>query len=353
MTVSAPRGHANGAPRVNATDDELGAERHPLEVIDVLTATNRSRRDPEVECRLVRLRHAAFDHLNKSSERSDWPAFSPYELPEAEGLPTTSPDELTPSALRAGILRYGCLLVRGLVPQKRVDQLVDGIDRALAAYDARAAGAPVSETRPWYEPFKPKGNGSSSGKMGVRRNAVRAGGAVLTADSPRMMYDLLDTLDDVGLRRLTTGYLGERPALSMNKCTLRRAPLDAVFADWHQDGAFLGDGIRTVNVWLSLSHCGRDAPGLDILPRRLDRIVETGTEGAIFPWAVAPDMVERTARGTPICRPMFEPGDVLLFDELFLHRTACDSEMTRERYAIETWLFAPSAYPDNQIPLVF
>jgi hypothetical protein len=27
--------------------------------------------------------------------------------------------------------------------------------------------------------------------------------------------------------------------------------------------------------------------------------------------------------------------------------------MTRERYAIETWFFAPSRYPDAQIPLLY
>jgi hypothetical protein len=43
----------------------------------------------------------------------------------------------------------------------------------------------------------------------------------------------------------------------------------------------------------------------------------------------------------------------LLFDDLFLHRTAVDPAMTRDRYAIETWFFAPSAYPAGQIPLVF
>jgi hypothetical protein len=106
-----------------------------------------------------------------------------------------------------------------------------------------------------------------------------------------------------------------------------------VNAAWHQDGAFLGKPIRTLNVWLALSPAGRDSPGLDVLPRRLDSIVEPGTQGAIFPWAVTPDMVERAAEGTPVCRPIFEPGDVLLFDELFLHRTACEPEMTRERYA--------------------
>ena len=55
----------------------------------------------------------------------------------------------------------------------------------------------------------------------------------------------------------------------------------------------------------------------------------------------------------PVIRPHFAPGDALLFDELFLHRTATDDTMTRERYAIETWFFAPSVYPGDQIPFVW
>ena len=45
--------------------------------------------------------------------------------------------------------------------------------------------------------------------------------------------------DDPDLARLLTDYLGERPILSANKCTLRRVPVEAN-TDWHQDGAFLG-----------------------------------------------------------------------------------------------------------------
>ena len=62
---------------------------------------------------------------------------------------------------------------------------------------------------------------------------------------------------------------GERPALSANKCTLRRVPVDTN-TNWHQDGAFLGADVRTVNLWLALSDCGDDSPGLEIVPRRLD-----------------------------------------------------------------------------------
>jgi hypothetical protein len=104
---------------------------------------------------------------------------------------------------------------------------------------------------------------------------------------------------------------------------------------------------------MSLSHCGLDAPGLDVVPRRFERVVDTGTDGAMFPWTVGPGAIERLAAEAPVCRPRFEPGDVLLFDELFLHRTAVDPRMTRPRHSIETWFFAPSAYPERQIPLVF
>jgi len=123
--------------------------------------------------------------------------------------------------------------------------------------------------------------------------------------------------------------------------------------DWHQDGAFLGDDIRTVNVWLTLTHCGDTAPGLDVVARRFHGLAETGTEGAIFDWSVGDPVVERVADGAPIVRPVFEPGDALLFDNMFLHRTAVDVSMTEPRYAIESWFFAPSKYPQDQVPLVF
>ena len=153
------------------------------------------------------------------------------------------------------------------------------------------------------------------------------------------------------LGRVFGSSLGERPALSANKCTVRRVPVETD-AGWHQDGAFLGP-VRALNVWLALTRCGRDAPGLDLLPRRLDHIVETGTHGSYFDWAVGAELVESLARETPIVRPEFEAGDALIFDDLLLHRTGVDSNMVRPRHAIETWCFAPSAYPQGHTPIVW
>jgi hypothetical protein len=175
---------------------------------------------------------------------------------------------------------------------------------------------------------------------------------VFAGDSPRLLFDLLEVVGEAGVPDLVAAHLGEPPALSVKKTTLRRVTKEKSNAAWHQDGAFMGTDIRTVNLWLALSHCGDDAPGLDILPRRLDHIVETGTPGAVFDWSASPDMVERAAGETPVCRPIFEPGDALLFDHLFMHRTAASPHMTRDRHGVEMWFFAPSMYPPSQIPLV-
>jgi hypothetical protein len=108
-----------------------------------------------------------------------------------------------------------------------------------------------------------------------------------------------------------------------------------------------------LNVWLSLSHCGEDSPSLDIVGRRVTDILETGTEGADLDWSIGQPVVDRAAQGA-IVRPVFRPGDALLFDELLVHRTGTNPSMTGTRTAIESWFFAPSAFPDQQgIPLIF
>jgi hypothetical protein len=67
--------------------------------------------------------------------------------------------------------------------------------------------------------------------------------------------------------------------------------------------------------------------------------------------AVTRAQVDAVTGNTPIMRPLFAPGDGLLFDERFLHRTGIDPGMRGERRAIETWFFAPSSFPSAYIPI--
>jgi hypothetical protein len=333
--------------------ERLEAVGRALDAIDVLTEANRPEPSEEIERRLVKLRHDAFGQLKPSPRPSPSPPAAGRNVAlDEHGIPTVPARALTAEALRGAILGNGCLLVRGLVPEGRVERLVEGIDRVFDGRDAHARGAAVADTSPWFEPFEP---GPEQGfVLGAGRKFVNRGSGTWIADSPRLLFELLETFEEAGLRGPITEYLGERPALSVNKGTLRRVFPTGGTEWWHQDGAFLGEGIRALNLWLSLSHCGRDAPGLDVVPRRIEHIVEVGTRDADFDWSVASDVVEAESGGT-IVRPTFRPGDALFFDHLFLHRTGTDPGMSRTRYATETWFFAPSAYPDpgKQIPLVF
>ncbi len=80
--------------------------------------------------------------------------------------------------------------------------------------------------------------------------------------------------------------------------------------------------VRSLNLWLALSRCGDVAPGLDIVPRRLDEFVgHRRPTRRCSRYQVSQRKAEEAAGDTPIVRPVFEPGDALFFDELFLHQT--------------------------------
>src|SRR5262249_41392969 len=96
-----------------------------------------------------------------------------------------------------------------------------------------------------------------------------------------------------------------------------------------------------------------DAPGMEVIPIRLERVLPVGEGASHYGWTVSPETVARELPGVPIWRPEFEEGDVLLFDHLTLHRTAADEGMPNVRYAIGGWSFAPSVYPGElSAPLV-
>jgi hypothetical protein len=334
------------AERAAEADDRASAE--IFEEIDALHEANRADRDRDRERHLVLLRHRAGAKLLTEASRRR-PKQAPQDgdaLPERErgSLPDIPAGDLTPQLLRAGILRDGCLLVRGLVGRDEALQMAADIDRAFEERNTIDDGGEVEG--PYYEAFDPDPPFAL-----IERKWVREGGGVLAADCPKVMFDVIDLLDRAGMREVVTQYLGERAAISMNKSTLRKA-LPTATGAWHQDGAFMGD-VRALNVWLSMSHCGDVAPGLDVVPKRFDETVPTGTDDAVFPWSVAPRVAEEAGGEEGIVRPIFEPGDALIFDDLCLHSTAQEPSMTETRYALECWFFGPSAFPDDYVPLAY
>ncbi|MEQ8841489.1 MAG: phytanoyl-CoA dioxygenase family protein [Acidimicrobiales bacterium] len=293
----------------------------------------------------IRLRHEYFRDATWHAPDPLPPRITagPWSGPE---IPEVAAADLDAERYRRLMADHGCVLVRGLVGAAEAAWLRTAIDRALETADLPRDERAGREE--WFTPFTPR---PEHGKLGPRRKFMRDAGSIWAVDSPRLFDEVLTRYDELGILALVESILHERPVISANKFNLRRVPT-GIPTNWHQDGAFLGEDTRSVNLWLSLSDCGVDAPGLDLVPRRLDRVVDTGTHDAMFDWSVAQAVVDEVAGSAGIVRPVFAPGDALLFDHLFLHRTAVSESMTQPRYAIESWFFSPSTFPDGQIPVV-
>jgi hypothetical protein len=314
-----------------------------LEAIDDLMEVNRAHRDPRVEQHLVSLRHSAFAELPASPGRPSWPPTFPDPFPSDVGLPEADVRELSCELLGGAITNHGCLHLRGLLNGPTAERLRDQIEKSFEARERLVEGEAPASVAPWYVPFGP---GQAKAEGFGRDHFVRA------VDAPGTLYELVELFAQVGVLRAITEYLGERPVMIANKWVLRRSLSGMELTDFHQDGAFLGEGIRTVDCWIALSHCGPGTgrPGLDLLPRRFAGILPTG-DGAAFPWSLAERAVHDAAPNLSVCSPVFEPGDALFFDELLPHRTAVGAELG-PRYAVESWFVAPSSYPAKHVPIV-
>lgn len=328
------------------------------EAIDLLSAANRAERGDDVEIALVELRHRSYARLLAESVGGSYA--EPGESPAigSSGLPETTPGDLTAARVRAAILEHGSLLIKGAIDAERAERLSASIDCAFEARDVARANArqktgpsprPGAMARDaWFRRLALDPDAAES----LGRRWIGGAGGLLLCDSPRAMFEILELYTELGLASLVTEYLGGRPVLSANKCTLRKVSPDAT-GGWHQDGAFLGRDIRAINLWLALTPCGIDAPGMDIVPHRFDDIVETGTGSSNFDWAAGDEAVRKAAGAAGVVRPQFEAGDLVLFDHMLMHKTAVTPDMTRERHAIETWCFGASAYPERHIPIVW
>jgi Phytanoyl-CoA dioxygenase (PhyH) len=324
-------------------------------VVDGLSDLDVARRLHQGERDLVEARHvAALNMISVATQghervRDTRVHAVPVSHPDEHPYPPSVPHhELSAETIATAVSSSGCLLARGLLDSTLSDALVDAIDRTFDACDdwLRATAEPASG--PWFQPFKPEER-----SVHMTRPALRAGGGVFTADSPRVFTLWTELIRRTGLFETIENVFGEPPVTALTKGTLRRVTAgDGI--EWHQDGAFLGIDSGAINVWVSLSDTSH-SPGLDIVGRRFEEIVRTGTHGAGYDWSVGDGLIAELAAESPVVRPLFAPGDALIFDGMLLHRTAQEPPaLPGTRYAIETWFFLPSRFPEHQqVPLAF
>jgi hypothetical protein len=329
------------------SDDQLAAS-----IADLSERIRASHRlDDERE--LLQLRHKLGVQLVGEDRPAPRDLTSEFPPLGEDGLAEVPAAELHGRVVRGGIEEHGYVLVRGMIDHETALGLAGQIAAAFEARDQKGDGV--------YEEFTPK-----PPHPPVRgRSWINVGGGLLAVDSPPVFVAIAEVFNRIGLQRVIEEFLDEPITISAEKTTLRVADPGPP-GGWHQDGSFMGD-TRALNVWVALSDCGVDAPGLEFVPRRLDDLVETGGEGSgaehldspdggeVSPKTVlvAPNDAERVAGEIGVKNPRFAPGDVMLFDDRFLHRTASSPEMTRPRYAIESWFFGASGFPRDYSPLAF
>jgi hypothetical protein len=336
------------------------AQGHWKQAITLLEAENNCNPSPFWEQSLINFRIKGFKGQNTPLPKHPFSHDWDKTASGASGFPEIKACDLNAQAIKDGIMGHGGLIVRGLMDISAVRSMRNKIDKAFLARMADAQGVTSPDTPTWFR-RSPEVDAAGPEQFSAKRDAhgkpcFTNNGSLWTADSPRIAAHMVQFYQNHGFRRLLHEYFGEPAMLSVRKWVLRKVmPAPGFQAGWHQDGRFMGDGIETVNLWMTLSDCGGDAKaaGLDIIPSRDRTIFETGTHGAAFNWTVGQGLVDEISPKTPVANPKFKAGDAIFFDHYSLHRTGHALHHTLPRYAVETWFFAASCAPAKQIPLLF
>jgi len=146
------------------------------------------------------------------------------------------------------------------------------------------------------------------------------------------LAQVLDLDEVLQALRALRPELPARPRVLVGQYWVRRAQPPH---HWHQDGALhhdffaqpAGVPLPMRTVWIPLTPCGVDAPGLAWVQPSLDRL--------LAPADLAHDQVLARFGEARIESPALAAGEGLLFDGGLLHRSHVLPAMTRPRTSIE------------------
>lgn len=347
----------SGRPRVKLGIENLVTEGRYAEAIQELEKKCALDKD-KLSMRLLRdLRMKAFDDVERNHDElcdAQCPPEVVDPFPRLKNkIPEINADKLDLAYLAGGIRHHGALIVRNIMSKDMARELTDDINHVIDAMEDHFAGKKTREqdSECWFAPIY---NERFKTHI-INAKIMQQTGSAWTLFSPLVTQKIISIFEQLQLKILLKQYFCSEPCLSFNKWVLRRVDPLTRLADWHQDGRFMGANIKSINLWMSLTECGAgtSSPGMDLIPTRLDRILEAGTNNACFDWSISHDSVAEWFADCPPERPYFNAGDAIFFDHLNLHVTSHSENYTNRRYAIETWFFALSQYAENQAPVMW
>jgi len=260
-------------------------------------------------------------------------------MPDSQPLqkPVLTRADFTTPRFVSMLTSYGCVLVRGLFSMSDVLTLRGYAEAAYRDFDR--AMVETDAGRIPDESQHIKTTAYTSDRQSIAR--FREFGSLPLARCPQASSVVATILSASPLRAGMEAYFQDQIGLSLNASSVRLSeisnPTRRVF---HQDGNFLG-GIdaQTVNCWIALDPCGVHAPAMEVYPHRVADLMQAGDGASIVPWEISEEAVYARFGKENIWIPEFQPGDAFIFDHLHIHRTHLSDAMTRDRFAMENWMF--------------
>jgi len=280
-------------------------------------------------------------------------------------VPEVAACDLSIDVLKRSIRERGCLIVRNFFTPQEVDQMHAYVDHSFAINTNSSSLISKYLTKPveleevlnrTKEDIKAKQkeNPTYTNTVKLGKKLLQPLGnnkSFLTVQTPMLAEKLLKLFEKKRLKQLLAEYFENEPCVSVYKWVFRKSGPPEKPIDFHQDGAFMGDDIASLNCWIPVSDCGTGyaVHGLDIVPIRIMNAFGKGT--GVLDWTISHQALVDQYSESAIVTPTFRKGDAFFFDHLLIHRSQCMPNFAEKRYAIETWFFDSVNFPKNQIPM--
>jgi hypothetical protein len=148
-------------------------------------------------------------------------------------------------------------------------------------------------------------------------------------------------------------YFGVEPIVQMGNLLVRKLdPANPRFTSmglpFHQDGFGYGAGTRLLNLWTLLSpdECGQTSPGLEFVLDQIGGIIPVEKNPRPSPHSHAEPSYDRMSEYLraydPWC-PSVNLGDVIVFNEIAMHRSHLNRAQTLARYSAEVRIMPADA----------
>lgn len=245
--------------------------------------------------------------------------------------------EFTTPRFLSTLSAHGCVLARGLFSMSEVLALRGQAEAAYRDYDHAIAETDAGRA-PEESPHV-QAAAYTTARESIAR--FRKFGSLPLARCPQASSLVATILSASPLREGMEAYFQDQIGLSLNASSVRLSEiLNDTRRVFHQDGNFLGGvDAQTVNCWIALDPCGVHAPAMEVYPHRVPDLMQAGDGASIVPWEISEEAVYARFGKDNMWIPEFAPGDAFIFDHLHVHRTHLSSAMTRDRFAMENWMF--------------